>query len=102
MPVDSLVTNNKKGILAFHLHDHGLEPGHQVLVGLPTRVPVPELVLVAPDKLLGHLLKNVFVSHIIANSRVELVQSLPSEKRCKSRDVVKLFKLKIKLFMSQN
>mmetsp|Transcript_6315 Transcript_6315/g.21621 ORF Transcript_6315/g.21621 Transcript_6315/m.21621 type:complete len:215 (+) Transcript_6315:393-1037(+) len=71
---DALVRHDEQGLRApLHLHDDGLQAVAHVQVGLPARVAVGQLVLLAPLVLVGVLGLDLVVAHAVADARVNLV-----------------------------
>mmetsp|Transcript_25203 Transcript_25203/g.81307 ORF Transcript_25203/g.81307 Transcript_25203/m.81307 type:complete len:523 (+) Transcript_25203:241-1809(+) len=64
---------------AHDLHDHWLQTVDEVLVRLPARVAVVELVLLALRKLGRHLLFDLLVRHAVAHTRIDLVELPPAD-----------------------
>ena len=74
---DCLVTDDEDVLLPLQLHDDWLETRDQVLIRFSPRISVVEFVLVSLGKVFRVLLLNLFISHLIADSGVDFIESLP-------------------------
>ena len=78
-PQHCLMRNNQYILRPLELHDDGLQPGHDVGVGLAATVAVVVLVGVAGGKVLGELVLDFLVGEAVTDAGVELVEGFPLE-----------------------
>lgn len=73
----SLVRNDEDVLRALQLHDDGLQTNNNVAIRLTASIAIVVLVVVASCKVLGVQLRDLLVGESVADTRVELIQSLP-------------------------
>lgn len=72
-----LVGDNDHIFAALQLHDNRFQSDDNVAVRLAAPVAIVVLVLVARGKILGVFLRDILIGEPVADTRVELVKSLP-------------------------
>ena len=70
---DRLMADDQDVLLPLQLHDDGFETSDDVLIRFSPGIPIMVLVLVSLRKVLGKFLLHLLVSHLVADSRVDLV-----------------------------
>lgn len=68
---------HKNILLAFKLHYNRFKASNQILVRLSPRISVAKLGLVPSSKFFRVFCLNFLISHFLANSRINFIQSLP-------------------------